>query len=135
MEHTLIGHYESSLNYPFIGHRLIQKASGFKSNVTLKRHGYDTDNSSTRKRNDYLRWINKMRNRHHHKLPILDAFKYYQILFGLAADTRESWDTQKALRSAIYTSDELYLLWRMRKHIEQPHQPTITGHLKSIFEF
>ena len=136
MEHTLIGHYKSSLNYPFIGHHLVQKASGFKSNVVLKQHGYDHDTRRNRPNDNYsLRWIFRLRARHHHQLPVLDTFKYYQILFGLAADTRESWDTQRALRSTIYTSDELFLLWRMHKRIEQPHQSTITGHLKTIFQF
>ena len=126
MEHAFIAHYSSTLNYPFIGKYVIQTTTGFKSTITVKQFQYSLN---------YIRWLNKARSRHFHKLPILTTIQYYQILFGLAANTRESWDTQRALRSKCYTNDELYLLWRLHKTIENPHQSIITGHLRTTFQF
>ena len=126
LEHMLIARFNSTLNYPFIGKYVIQKATGFKNNVSIKRHHYHIN---------YIRWMTKARSRHHHNLPLCTTTQYWEILFGLASNTREQWDTQRSLRTSKFTKDEIYLLWRMHHNIEEPHQSIISGQLKSVFQF
>ena len=116
-EHALLSKWQAPLNYPFIQRFLSLKASGWT--VQFQKH---RQRFSAMPLGDRL--FQRVRRRLYSlgSVPSMHSFQTqaWRTLFCLTAPGRLSFDTSRSLRSGTFHDWEIYALFRLAGHLEQP---------------
>lgn len=120
LEHCFIAKFQPKLNYPFVKQHVQFKALGLAKPKlkSFQRHNYGVP---------AFRLCRRLRRRliavtH---LPVVMESRrlldFWTVLFSLAMNTRQSFEMAKTIRSHRYSTEELYLLYRMTAYMGQPY--------------
>ena len=131
VEHQLIAEWQPKLNFPFIMSFFKPKATGFVQVRPKAGMAYKFNARRLLKRH-------RKRIKFHHWSPSHQPLKLktvWDTLCDLASNTKRQFLAFKSLKSHLWTSDDMYLIWRVSNNVEQPHQSKIRSLLTKIFAF
>ena len=75
------------------------------------------------------------RSLHRNQTPTERNIQSWTTLYHLASFNRQRFETSKHLRSGATTNWDVYALWRLAQHVEQPERSRCLSELRSILHF
>ena len=131
-EHLLISHWQPPLNHPFITKIMSLKACGW----LLKMQHHHTYFPSV-PLGDRLFLRVRRRLRTLGSVPTIHSFQAqaWNTLFCLTSPGRLSFDTGRRLRTGEFHDWEIYALYRLANHLEQPKRGQARKLLASAMQF
>ena len=129
-EHALIQQHRSPLNFPYIQQHLHRTAFAFH----IKPNKLHFSRTHTAKRL-WRRVRRATRSLHRNQTPTERNIQSWTTLYHLASFNRQRFDTSKHLRSGATTNWDVYALWRLAQHVEQPERSRCLSELRSILHF
>ena len=131
-EHLLISRWQPPLNHPFITKILTLKASGWL--VQYKKHS-QTFPSIPQGNRLFQRLRRRLITKGVPPSIHCKQAQAWNILFELTSPGRLSFDTATTLRSGKFDDWEIYVLYRLRNHLEQPARGRARKLLASAMKF
>ena len=129
-EHALIQQHRSPLNFPYIQQHLHRTAFAFH----IKPNKLHFSRTHTAKRL-WRRVRRATRSLHRNQTPTERNVQSWTTLYHLASFNRQRFETSKHLRSGATTNWDVYALWRLAQHVEQPERSRCLSELRSILHF
>ena len=129
-EHALIQQHRSPLNFPYIQQHLHRTAFAFH----IKPNKLHFSRTHTAKRL-WRRVRRATRSLHRTQTPTERNIQSWTTLYHLASFNRQRFETSKHLRSGATTNWDVYALWRLAQHVEQPERSRCLSELRSILHF
>ena len=129
-EHALIQQHRSPLNFPYIQQHLHRTAFAFH----IKPNKLHFSRTHTAKRL-WRRVRRATQSLHRSQTPTERNIQSWTTLYHLASFNRQRFETSKHLRSGAATNWDVYALWRLAQHVEQPERSRCLSELRSILHF
>ena len=131
-EHLLISHWQPPLNHPFITKILSLKACGW---LLKMQHHHKYFPSVPLGDRLFLRVRRRLRTLG--SVPTIHSFQAqaWNTLFCLTSPGRLSFDTGRRLRTGEFHDWEIYALYRLANHLEQPKRGQARKLLASAMQF
>ena len=129
-EHALIQQHRSPLNFPYIQQHLHRTAFAFH----IKPNKLHFSRTHTAKRL-WRRVRRATQSLHRIQTPTERNIQNWTTLYHLASFNRQRFETSKHLRSGAATNWDVYALWRLAQHVEQPERSRCLSELRSILHF
>ena len=130
-EHQLIGIFQPLLNAPFVNRLLRTTATHIDMNKK-SRHIPVNHMGKRLLRRVRLMLQAKFTNCN---VRALTLHRGFDLLWQSAQTNRWQFEAQKTLRSNMLDNIELYAIWRLTNHLEQPYRSICRNQLKSAFDF
>ena len=129
-EHALIQQHRSPLNFPYIQQHLHRTAFAFH----IKPNKLHFSRTHTAKRL-WRRVRRATQSLHRNQTPTERNIQSWTTLYHLASFNRQRFETSKHLRSGATTNWDVYALWRLAQHVEQPERSRCLSELRNILHF
>ena len=122
-EHELIAQREAPLNFPRVTSLVKKTALGFRLSAKRRASLYGTFG---------LRLRRKLRKRMHRRSRKFFIKDSREFAWGLLFYARAAFETSKLLRSSKTADEEVYVLIKLSRNIENPRRGRVQGLLKSV---
>ena len=130
-EHALLSYFQAPLNFPYITRILQFKSTGMIIQSTRKK----IIPSVSLGQRLFLRLRRRLRTLG--SIPDTHAFLYqaWATIFDLASDTKRSYDAARTIRSGAVHGWEVYALFRLCKHLEEPQRSKVKHIITAASKF
>ena len=129
-EHALIQQHRSPLNFPYIQQHLHRTAFAF--HIKPNKLHFSRTHTALRL---WRRVRRATRSLHRNQTPTEQQVQSWTTLYHLASFNRQRFETSKRLRSGATTNWDVYALWRLAQHVEQPERSRCLSELRNILHF
>ena len=130
-EHALIAYFQAPLNFPYITRILQFKSTGLRIQSSRKQ----IVPSVSLGQRLFLRLRRRLRTLG--SVPDTHAFLYqaWSTIFDLASESKRSYDAARTIRSGILHDWQVYALFRLCKHLEEPQRSKVKHIITSALKF
>lgn len=129
-EHCLISFWQTPLNHPFILQHLQLKAEGWRLQFKANQHAPIKMGPRLYQRlRRRLRTIGAVPSEHSHQR---NAWK---VLYHLSLPSKQSFEACKLIRSGTFDTLEVYALYRLASHMEEPGRSKVRGLISKTLTF
>jgi hypothetical protein len=134
IEHCYINKWQPLLNHPFVQKHLTPKAMGFKKVFAPVKSSFSLPGNRLfgKLRRKYLCQYKANPGAH---LVSFTLYKMWHTTFSLGSVTRRSYNTAREIRSRAWTTPEVYVLYRVASHAEEPAKSLSRSIIKSALIF
>ena len=130
-EHALIAYFQAPLNFPYITRILQFKSTGLRIQSSRKQIAPAVSLGQRL----FLRLRRRLRTLG--SVPDTHAFLYqaWSTIFDLASESKRSYDAARTIRSGIVHDWQVYALFRLCKHLEEPQRSKVKHIITSALKF
>ena len=130
-EHALIAYFQAPLNFPYITRILQFKSTGLRIQSSRKQ----IVPAVSLGQRLFLRLRRRLRTLG--SVPDTHAFLYqaWSTIFDLASESKRSYDAARTIRSGIVHDWQVYALFRLCKHLEEPQRSKVKHIITSALKF
>ena len=129
-EHCLISYWQPALNHPFILPHLKLKSEGWKFQFKSNRHTpVKLGPRLFQRLRRRLKTVGSVPRQHSHQQ------NAWQLLYSLSLFTRVSYETCQRIRSGEFDTLEVYALYRLAAHMEEPGRSRVRSLISKALQF
>ena len=130
-EHALIAYFQAPLNFPYITRILQFKSTGLRIQSSRKQ----IVPAVSLGQRLFLRLRRRLRTLG--SVPDTHAFLYqaWSTIFDLASESKRSYDAARTIRSGTVHDWQVYALFRLCKHLEEPQRSKVKHIITSALKF